>query len=115
MAGFSPFMGRPVQPAGSQRGPNFRVGVRGGELLLGRLSGMDEQLDFGAEAGRQRANRGPNDRLLVAGEVAAMLRVTTGWVYAQTRAGRMPCVRLGRYYRYRVAAIEAWIDEVERG
>jgi excisionase family DNA binding protein len=84
-------------------------------LLLGRLSGMDEQLDFGAEARRQRANGDPHDQLLVAGEVAAMLRVTTGWVYAQTRAGRMPCVRLGRYYRYRVSAIEAWIDEVERG
>jgi excisionase family DNA binding protein len=82
-------------------------------LLLGRLSGMDEQLDFGAEARRQRANGGPHDQLLVAGEVAAMLRVTTGWVYAQTRAGRMPCVRLGRYYRYRVAAIEAWLEEVE--
>ena len=44
-----------------------------------------------------------------------MLRVTTGWVYAQTRAGRMPCVRLGRYYRYRAAAIQAWLEEVERG
>ena len=76
---------------------------------------MDEQLDFGAEARRQRPNGGPREPLLVAGEVAAMLRVTTGWVYAQTRAGRMPCVRLGRYYRYRASAIQAWIEEVERG
>ena len=84
-------------------------------MLPGRLSGMDEQLDFGAETRRTRQNGAARERLLVAGEVAAMLRVTTGWVYAQTRAGRMPCVRLGRYYRYRVSAIEAWIEEVERG
>jgi excisionase family DNA binding protein len=84
-------------------------------LLLGRLSGMDEQLDFGAEVRRRRQNRPAHEPLLVAGEVAAMLRVTTGWVYAQTRAGRMPCVRLGRYYRYRASAIEAWLEKVERG
>ena len=84
-------------------------------MLLVRLGGMDEQLDFGAEARRQRRSGGPREPLLVAGEVAAMLRVTTGWVYAQTRAGRMPCVRLGRYYRYRAAAIQAWLEEVERG
>jgi excisionase family DNA binding protein len=76
---------------------------------------MDEQLDFGAEAQRKRLSGSARERLLVAGEVAAMLRVTTGWVYAQTRAGRMPCVRLGRYYRYRVSAIEAWLEDVERG
>jgi excisionase family DNA binding protein len=76
---------------------------------------MDEQLDFGAEVLRRRQNRPAREPLLVAGEVAAMLRVTTGWVYAQTRAGRMPCVRLGRYYRYRASAIEEWLEEVERG
>jgi excisionase family DNA binding protein len=70
-----------------------------------------EQLDFGSELRLRAVGR---DRLLLAGEVAAMLRVTTGWVYAETRAGRMPCVRLGRYYRYRASAIEAWLEEVER-
>jgi excisionase family DNA binding protein len=72
---------------------------------------MSEQLSFGDEA---RFRTGSGDRLLVAGEVAAMLRVTTGWVYAETRAGRIPCVRLGRYYRYRASAIAAWLEEVER-
>jgi excisionase family DNA binding protein len=73
---------------------------------------MSEQLDFGSEAAR----RAPAscERLLVAGELAAMLQVNTSWVYAETRAGRIPCVRLGRYYRYRAAAIEAWLAEVER-
>jgi hypothetical protein len=59
---------------------------------------MDEQLDFGAETRRTRQNGAARERLLVAGEVAVMLPITTGWVYTQARAGRMGCVRLGRYY-----------------
>jgi predicted DNA-binding transcriptional regulator AlpA len=37
----------------------------------------------------------------------------TGWIYRQSRAGRIPTVRLGRYYRYRLAAIERWVAERE--
>lgn len=51
--------------------------------------------------------------LLTADEVAEVLRVTRAWVYAETRAGRMPHVRLGRYVRYRRSAIFAWIDAME--
>ena len=103
------------------RGPN---GVRTAEFCsvaygrdegrevgcLGRLRRVpsDGQLKFDGELRRSRG------RLLVAEEVAAMLRVTKAWVYAETRAGRIPCVRLGRYYRYRASAIAAWLEEVEQ-
>lgn len=53
------------------------------------------------------------DDLLTAEEVAALLRVTTGWVYAQTRSRRIPHLRLGRYVRYRRQALEAWMRDVE--
>jgi excisionase family DNA binding protein len=54
--------------------------------------------------------------LLTAAEVARMLSVPTSWVYAETRAGRMPHVALGpRYRRYRLEAIEDWVQELERG
>jgi excisionase family DNA binding protein len=52
--------------------------------------------------------------LLTAGDVAAILGVPKSWVYAQSREGRLPTVRLGRYYRYRRAAIAAWLAEQER-
>jgi excisionase family DNA binding protein len=55
----------------------------------------------------------PTPKLLTAHEVAAMLGVPASWVYAQTRAGSMPTVRLGRYYRYRREAIESWIGTRE--
>jgi excisionase family DNA binding protein len=51
--------------------------------------------------------------LLTAEEVAALLRVTPAWVYAETRRHRIPHIRLGRYVRYRSEAIFLWMDEME--
>lgn len=53
--------------------------------------------------------------LLTADEVAAMLGMTAAWVYEQSRRGRIPTVTLGRYRRYRRAAIEEWVRELESG
>jgi excisionase family DNA binding protein len=46
--------------------------------------------------------------------VAELLRVTTAWVYAETRGKRLPHVHLGRYVRYRAGAIHEWLAEQER-
>jgi excisionase family DNA binding protein len=54
------------------------------------------------------------DPLLTAGEVAELLRVTKAWVYAETRARRIPHVPLGRYVRYRRSAVLHWIGSLER-
>jgi excisionase family DNA binding protein len=51
--------------------------------------------------------------LLTAEEVAALLRVTPAWVYAETRRRRIPHIRLGRYVRYRRDALVAWMDQLE--
>jgi excisionase family DNA binding protein len=56
-----------------------------------------------------------NDDLLTASEVASLLRMTSGWVYAETRANRIPHMRLGRYVRYRRSAIEQWMGDIETG
>ncbi len=53
------------------------------------------------------------DDLLTAEEVAALLRMTPSWVYAQTRRRRIPHLRLGRYVRYRREALEPWMREIE--
>jgi excisionase family DNA binding protein len=54
----------------------------------------------------------PND-LLTAQDVATMLGVTTDWVYAQSRRGRIPTITLGRYRRYRRRAILEWLETIE--
>lgn len=53
------------------------------------------------------------DELMTAEELAERLRMTRAWVYTETRLGRIPHLRLGRYFRYRRCAIEAWIAELE--
>jgi excisionase family DNA binding protein len=53
------------------------------------------------------------ESLLTAGQVASVLGVPRSWVYEQSRAGRIPTVKLGRYRRYRREAIEAWLQELE--
>lgn len=58
---------------------------------------------------------GGNGRLLAADEVAVLLGVPKSWVYAETRAGRIPHITLGRYRRYRRDTLEAWLSQRERG
>ena len=61
------------------------------------------------------APRIATDPLLTAGEVAELLQVTKAWVYAETRAKRIPHVPLGRYVRYRRSAVLQWIGALEEG
>ena len=68
-------------------------------------------MEFGDLPSKRTRSRDP---LLVASEVAELLRVTTAWVYAATRANRLPHVRLGRYVRYRRSAILAWLAAEEQ-
>ena len=60
------------------------------------------------------APRIATDALLTAGEVAELLQVTKAWVYAETRAKRIPHVPLGRYVRYRRSAVLQWIGALEQ-
>ena len=47
-------------------------------------------------------------QLMTAEQLAARWQVATSHVYRLTREGQIPSVKLGRYYRYRPAAIEAF-------
>ena len=53
--------------------------------------------------------------LMTAEQIAELLGMTPGWVYEQSRLGRIPTVPLGRYRRYRREAIEQWLLELEAG
>lgn len=58
---------------------------------------------------------GSNGALLNAEQVAQMLNVPVSWIYSESRAGRIPFVKLGRYYRYSKPSVEAFIASLERG
>lgn len=48
------------------------------------------------------------DQLLTAAQLAERWQVPKAHVYRLTRQGVLPVVRLGRYCRYQLPAIEAW-------
>jgi excisionase family DNA binding protein len=50
-----------------------------------------------------------SERLLTAEQVAERLLVPESWVRRETRAGRMPCLELGRYRRYEWEAVVDWL------
>ena len=54
-------------------------------------------------------------RMLTAGELAERWQVPKSHVYRLTRDAVIPAVRLGRYYRYRLDAIERWEARSEQG
>lgn len=47
-------------------------------------------------------------QLLTAEQVGERWQVPKAHVYRLARDGRLPCVRVGRYMRFTVAAIDAW-------
>lgn len=49
--------------------------------------------------------------LLTAGQVAHRWQVPKSHIYSLTRSGLMPTVRIGRYYRYRLADLERFEAE----
>ena len=52
-----------------------------------------------------------NRTFLTADELAERWGVPRSQVYRLTREGKIPVVALGKYYRYKLAAIEAWEDQ----
>jgi len=56
-----------------------------------------------------------SERLLTAEQIAERLGVPAKWPLAQARAGHIPHVKLGRYVRFDVADVEAWLETVKTG
>jgi excisionase family DNA binding protein len=50
------------------------------------------------------------DTLLTADQLAARWQVPKSQVYRLARDGLIPTVRIGRYYRFKVSAVEAFED-----
>jgi excisionase family DNA binding protein len=56
-----------------------------------------------------------SDRLLTAKDLAELLNVPESWVREHTRSGAIPHLELGRYKRYRLDDVLAWLDELADG
>lgn len=52
--------------------------------------------------------------LLTAKQVSEWLGVPESWVRESTRSGAIPHLCLGRYKRYRLSDVEAWLESCSR-
>lgn len=52
-----------------------------------------------------------SERLVDAKVIAKRLAVPASWIREQTRSGALPCVELGRYRRYDIADVDAWLED----
>jgi excisionase family DNA binding protein len=55
------------------------------------------------------------DRLVTAPEIANLLAVPETWVREHTRSGAIPHVELGRYIRYDLDEVLAWVESLKGG
>jgi excisionase family DNA binding protein len=55
------------------------------------------------------------DRLLSVDEAADYLGVSAYTVRQWAREGKLPAIRLGRYWRFFESSLARWLDELERG
>lgn len=53
---------------------------------------------------------GGRAHLLTVKELADVLSVPESWVYARTATGEIPCLRVGRYVRFRLAEVLRWLE-----
>ena len=49
--------------------------------------------------------------ILLIGEAADYLRISTSSLYKLAQAGRIPCQKVGRHWRFRREAIDRWLDQ----
>jgi len=53
----------------------------------------------------------PFEPLLSADEAAVLLCVHPKTLQGMARAGSVPCVRMGKYWRFRASSLDAWVRE----
>jgi excisionase family DNA binding protein len=53
----------------------------------------------------------PFEALLDAEQAAALLRVHVKTLQSMARAGAVPCVRMGKYWRFRASSLDMWVAE----
>ena len=49
------------------------------------------------------------ERLLDVQELAEALRIKKSWIYNSTRQGLIPCVKVGKYYRFYLSEVLTWL------
>lgn len=54
------------------------------------------------------------DRLLSVEDAAGLLQISEYTIREWARDGKIPAMRMGRYWRFRKSSLDAWINDQER-
>ena len=54
------------------------------------------------------------DDLLTIEELCSKLNLNKSWVYQRTRTGQIPCIRFGKYLRFRLADVVEYYEKGEQ-
>ena len=85
------------------------------EEALFKLIANGQEACRGAAADRDGvAGGGVSERLVDATAVADRLGVPKSWVLESARSGSIPHVRLGRYVRFDVVDVDAWLEKCKQ-
>jgi len=52
-----------------------------------------------------------DERLLTPDQLAEKLSVPLSWVYSRTRSGEIPTIRAGKYCRFSLPEVMAWLKK----
>ena len=82
------------------------------ELSDALFNPQESSLLRGLGRGTPRRERRPlkSSSFLDASSVAEFLGVSRRWVMEHTRTGDLPALRFGKAFRYKMSAIEAWLE-----
>jgi excisionase family DNA binding protein len=116
MGGVLPNGGEFLQEIGREK---LRKKIRHGQsdFLMAAGSKLVKLVQSESELRDPVPSRDP-EALLTLDEVAELLRVPASWVYGRTRrrnSDRIPGFRLGKYWRFRLTDVLAWLEKQRAG
>jgi excisionase family DNA binding protein len=104
---------------GAGSASRWRLADRRGRIRDGQGEAEPSRLEPGSfghpdqrERGGERVNHEP---LVDANVIAELLAVPVTWVLEHARSETIPHYRLGRYVRFRVSEVLAWVEECRAG
>ncbi len=80
---------------------------------------QDDSASIPGNSARPTGNAGSTiERLLSPEDVAELFQVPRSWIYERTRLrsqDRLPGFRLGKYWRFRLPEVVAWLESQRQG
>lgn len=67
------------------------------------------------EGVKRLEDRDSMDGLLSIDDLSQLLGVPKSWLYERTRTGQIPHLKLGKYIRFELKAVQAWLEEHQKG